>query len=61
MTETSSGTAVATPTRLAALESAIAQVFPDGLVAVSNHTGELTYEVPTDRLLDRRGHAARSR
>ncbi len=52
MTETSGApAAVATPTRLAVLESAIAQVFPEGLIAVAGHTGELTYEVPVERLL----------
>ena len=44
--------AAATPTRLQALEAAIAKVFPQGLVAVASHTGELTYEVPHERLLE---------
>ncbi len=42
MTDDAGSTAtVATPTRLQALEAAIAQVFPQGLVAVAGHTGEL--------------------
>ena len=44
--------AAATPTRLEELRSAIAQAFPEGLIAVASHTGELTYEVPADRLLE---------
>jgi hypothetical protein len=43
--------AVATPTRLESLSAAIAQVFPGGLTSVANHTGELTSEVPAERLL----------
>jgi NADH-quinone oxidoreductase subunit C len=63
MTETSGDTAaVPTPTRLAALQATIAQVFPEGLIAVAGHTGEATYEVPSERLLEvaatLRDHAA---
>jgi NADH-quinone oxidoreductase subunit C len=47
-----SAAAVATPTRLEALAAAIAQVFPDGLISIAGHTGELTYEVPAERLLE---------
>jgi NADH-quinone oxidoreductase subunit C len=54
--------AVAAPTRLETLSEAIAQLFPEELVAVAGHTGELTYEVPADRLLEvatvLRDHAA---
>ncbi len=39
------------PTRLEILAAAVARVFPEGLTAVAGHTGELTYEVPADRLL----------
>jgi NADH-quinone oxidoreductase subunit C len=39
------------PTRIEILAAAVARVFPDGLTSVSGHTGELTYEVPADRLL----------
>lgn len=42
----------AAPTRLETLRQAMATVFPSGLVAVANHTGELTYEVPPGRLLE---------
>jgi NADH-quinone oxidoreductase subunit C len=48
--ESGSTPAVATPTRLGTLGLAIAKVLPD-LVALANHTGELTYEVPAERLL----------
>jgi len=44
--------AAATPTRLQVLEAAIATVFPQGLVPVASHTGELTYEVSHERLLE---------
>ena len=44
--------AAATPTRLQVLAAAIATVFPEGLVPVASHTGELTYEVPHERLLE---------
>jgi len=43
--------AVATPP-LARLELAVARALPDGLIAVPNHTGELTFEVPAARLLE---------
>jgi NADH-quinone oxidoreductase subunit C len=39
------------PTRLENLASAVARVFPEGLTAVAGRTRELTYEVPSDRLL----------
>ena len=39
------------PTRIEILAAAVARVFPEGLTPVSGHTGELTYEVPADRLL----------
>ena len=39
------------PTRLEILAAAVARVFPEGLTPVAGHTGELTYEVPADRLL----------
>jgi NADH-quinone oxidoreductase subunit C len=52
MTDPAGGAvAAAPPTRLESLRSAIALAFPEGLAAVANHTGELTYEVPSDRLL----------
>jgi NADH-quinone oxidoreductase subunit C len=38
------------PTRVATLGAAIARLLPN-LVAVANHTGELTYEVPSGELL----------
>jgi len=47
-----SAAVVATPTRLEALRQAIARAFPEGLSQIDNHTGELTYEVPADRLLE---------
>ena len=40
------------PTRVEILAAAVARVFPEGLTPVAGHTGELTYEVPTDRLLE---------
>ena len=43
--------AVATPP-LAGLSDAVARAVPDGLTAVANHTGELTFEVPAARLLE---------
>jgi NADH-quinone oxidoreductase subunit C len=43
--------AVATPP-LASLEQAVARALPDGLIAVPNHAGELTFEVPAARLLE---------
>jgi NADH-quinone oxidoreductase subunit C len=52
MTDGVDSTVAATPTRLTALQSAVVQAFPDSLVGVPNHSGELTYEVPADRLLD---------
>ena len=51
------------PTRIEILAAAVARVFPEGLTPVAGHTGELTYEVPADRLLKAaeafRHHAAR--
>ncbi len=38
--------------RLETLRAAVAQALPAPVAAVANHTGELTYEVPADRLLD---------
>jgi NADH-quinone oxidoreductase subunit C len=43
--------AAAAPTRLQSLAGAVALALPE-LQPVTNHTGELTYEVPADRLLD---------
>jgi NADH:ubiquinone oxidoreductase subunit C len=45
------GSSAAVPSRLEALGSTIAQAIA-GLTAVASHTGELTYEVPADRLLE---------
>jgi len=57
-----SGAEAAPPTRLEAMSRAIAQVFPEGLAAVVGSGGELTYEVPADRLKEvataLRDHAA---
>jgi NADH-quinone oxidoreductase subunit C len=50
--EAVSAAAVATPTRLEALREAITEAFPEGLSLLAGHTGELTYEVPADRLLE---------
>jgi NADH-quinone oxidoreductase subunit C len=47
----SSTAAVATPTRLAALAQAITAALPGRLTGVTNHTGELTYEVAAEELL----------
>jgi NADH-quinone oxidoreductase subunit C len=52
MTDGAGSTAVATPTRLETLSQAIAKLFPEGVIYVAGHTGELTYEVPADRLLE---------
>ncbi len=41
----------AAPTRVEILAAAVARAFPEGLTTVAGHTGELTYEVPADRLL----------
>ncbi len=43
--------APATPP-LASLSDAVARALPDGLIAVPNHTGELTFELPAARLLE---------
>ena len=37
---------------LEALSEAVARALPDGLIAVPNHAGELTFEVPAARLLE---------
>ena len=47
-----SAAAVAEPTRLESLRLAVARALPDQLRGVANHTGELTYEVAADRLLE---------
>jgi NADH-quinone oxidoreductase subunit C len=52
MTDDAGSTVVATPTRLESLCQAIAKAFPEGLSLVAGHTGELTYELPADRLLE---------
>ena len=57
MTDAGSSAAAATPlpgapTRLEALATAIGQAFPEGIRAVAGHTGELTVEIPTERLLE---------
>src|SRR5258708_40238497 len=52
MTDGAGSTAVATPTRLETLSQAIVKLFPEGVIFVAGHTGELTYEVPADRLLE---------
>ena len=52
MTDVAASPAAATmPTRLDGLQSAMRLAFPEPLVAVPNHTGELTFEVPAERLL----------
>jgi len=43
--------AVARPP-LERLSDAVARALPDGLIAVPNHTGELTFELPAARLLE---------
>jgi NADH-quinone oxidoreductase subunit C len=43
--------AVAIPSRLEVLASAIERALPDTLLKVPNHAGELTYEVPAEGLL----------
>jgi NADH-quinone oxidoreductase subunit C len=37
---------------LEGLSEAVARALPDGLIAVANHAGELTFEVPAARLLE---------
>src|SRR5450631_4834391 len=49
---TGSATAVVAPTRLELLGQAISRAFPDAVTAVAGRTGELTYEVASDRLLE---------
>ena len=51
MTDGAGSTVVATPTRLETLSQAIATLFAEDVKLVAGHTGELTYEVPADRLL----------
>jgi NADH-quinone oxidoreductase subunit C len=43
--------AAATPP-LAGLSDAVARALPEGLIAVPNHAGELTFELPAARLLE---------
>ena len=45
-------TAAVATSPLAGLSDAVARAVPDGLVAIANHTGELTFEIPADRLLE---------
>jgi NADH-quinone oxidoreductase subunit C len=52
MSVPASAAAVAEPTRLESLRLAVARALPDQLRSVANHTGELTYEVAADRLLE---------
>jgi NADH-quinone oxidoreductase subunit C len=52
MSTSPSAAAVAEPTRLESLASAVARALPDQLRSVANHTRELTYEVAADRLLE---------
>jgi NADH-quinone oxidoreductase subunit C len=52
MSVSPSAAAVAEPTRLESLGLAVARALPDQLRSVANHTGELTYEVAADRLLE---------
>jgi NADH-quinone oxidoreductase subunit C len=52
MSVSQSAAAVAQPTRLESLRLAVARALPDQLRSVANHTGELTYEVAADRLLE---------
>src|SRR5216683_4996422 len=52
MSASPSVAAVAEPTRLESLGVAVARALPDQLRSVANHTGELTYEVAADRLLE---------
>jgi NADH-quinone oxidoreductase subunit C len=52
MSASPSDAAVAEPTRLASLGHAVARALPDQLRSVANHTGELTYEVAAEGLLE---------
>ena len=52
MTDDAGTPAGGTLTRLAVLNQAVARVFPEGIRCVAGHTGELTCEVPSDRLLE---------
>jgi NADH-quinone oxidoreductase subunit C len=49
--EAASSAPAGTPTRLENLQSVLLQAFPEALIPVANHSGELTVEVPADRLL----------
>jgi NADH-quinone oxidoreductase subunit C len=48
----SSPQSAAEPTRLETLSRAIAAALPEKMLAVANHTGELTYETSAERLLE---------
>ena len=50
--DASDAAVVVAPTRLESLAGALAAALPGRLRAVANHTGELTYEVPGEQLLD---------
>ena len=50
--DASSPTPAAEPTRLESLSRAIAAALPEKMHAVVNHTRELTYETPAERLLE---------
>jgi NADH-quinone oxidoreductase subunit C len=50
--DSSHAAVVVAPTRLESLGLALAAALPGKLHAVANHTGELTYEVAGDQLLD---------
>jgi NADH-quinone oxidoreductase subunit C len=50
--DASSPTPAAEPTRLESLSRAIAAALPEKMRAVVNHTRELTYETPAERLLE---------
>jgi len=52
MSASPSAAAVAEPTRLESLGHAVARALPDQLRSVANHTGELTYEVAAEGLLE---------
>jgi NADH-quinone oxidoreductase subunit C len=52
MSASPSAAAVAEPTRLESLGLAVARALPDQLRSVANHTGELTYEVAAEGLLE---------
>ncbi len=50
--DSSDAAVVAAPTRLESLAAAVAAAFPSGLHKSPNPSGELTYEIPADRLLE---------